>query len=177
VEFYKEKMLKENKGFYVNHDIVASVVRVIDSNDENLGQMPLSVAINLAAEQNLCLVQIAIKEDDTVICKILDYGKYMYEQSKKKKHKKKNNIVKEIRVNCNIDSHDLEVKKKKIISFLEKEYKVRFSMKLRGRERSREKELLVKFVIMLEDLESYAHWVSPKIEGQIISTMLNPIKV
>ena len=93
-------------------------------------------ALNLAAEKNLDLVKIAPQATPPV-CKIIDYGKYRFEQAKREKEAKKNQRVveiKEIRLSLNIDTHDFETKRNHAIRFLNDGNKVKVSIRVRGRE-------------------------------------------
>lgn len=120
----------------VNRDIVAETVRVIDDEGEQLGVLPLSEAVAMAEAKGLDLVQVAAKSDPPV-CKIMDYGKYKYEQSKKANAAKKRQHVmqiKEVKVRASTDTHDLETKLKLVRKFLGQGHKVKVSLRFRGRE-------------------------------------------
>lgn len=127
----------KNDGLRINHEIKSREVRIIDENGEQLGIFSLEDAINLANDKNLDLVEMSFNSENSV-CKIMDYGKYRYERLKKDKEnkkKQKNIVIKEIRVKPYIDKHDMETKINQIHKFLEKENKVKISMKLSGREK------------------------------------------
>lgn len=126
-----------SKGNQVNEEIREKEVRVIDSDGVQLGIMSTSAALQLAAEKKLDLVNVAPAAKPPV-CKILDYGKFRYEQQKKEKEaKKKQKItqVKEIRVSTFIEKHDLEVKANNAAKFLRDGDKVKVSLRFRGREK------------------------------------------
>ncbi len=119
-----------------NGNIRAQEVRVIDSDGSMIGIQPLSVAIAMAKEQELDLVEISPNAQPPV-CKILDYNKYVFEQSKKNKDaKKKQNKVtmKELRIKSRIAPHDLDVKLRQIEGFLKKKDMVRLVVVFHGRE-------------------------------------------
>lgn len=121
----------------INEEIRAREIRLIDENGSQLGMVSLNEALSLANERNLDLVEMSSNSNISV-CKIMDYGKYRYERLKKDKEnkkKQKNTVIKEIRVKPHIDTHDLETKIKQIEKFLEKEYKVKISLRLSGREK------------------------------------------
>ncbi len=127
---------KISKDMLVNEKIRAKEVRVIDPEGEQLGILPLKDALNLAREKNLDLVTVAPNAKPPV-CRIMDYGKYKYEQSKREKEaRKKQNIitVKEVKVRPNIDDHDLDVKVKNAQRFLSSGDKVKVTIMFRGRE-------------------------------------------
>ena len=121
----------------LNHDIAANEVRVVDdTTGEQLGVLPLNEAVAKAASKGLDLVLMAAKSNPPV-CKIMDYGKYKYEQSKKANLAKKRQHVmqiKEVKVGANTDVHDMEVKMRNAKKFLSQGNKVKVSLRFRGRE-------------------------------------------
>lgn len=121
----------------INHDIDAAEVRVVDdTTGEQLGVLSLREAVSKAAAKGLDLVLMAAKSNPPV-CKIMDYGKYKYEQSKKANLAKKRQHVmqiKEVKVGANTDIHDMEVKMKMAKKFLSQGNKVKVSLRFRGRE-------------------------------------------
>ncbi len=109
---------------------------MINQNGDNLGVVPFKEALEKAEEADLDLVQITDNATPPV-CKIRDYGKYTYEQEKKKQQSTKKNKageLKEVQLTFKISDHDLEVRKKRTIKFLDEGHKVRVRMRLRGRE-------------------------------------------
>lgn len=118
----------------INERIRARQVRVIDENGKQMGILDLQEALRKAKERNLDLVQVTTKVYPPV-CKILDQGKYLYQQKKKGKTKKAGEI-KGVRLSFGISMHDLETRVNQAQKFLEKGYKVRIEMKLRGRQRA-----------------------------------------
>jgi len=119
----------------VNNQIRARKVRVIDTDGKQLGILDLSEALRISQERNLDLVQVTEKVDPPV-CKIMDYGKYLYLQEKKKKKEKKGGVLKGIRISYNISPHDLETKVKMTEKFIKKGDKVKIELHLKGRERA-----------------------------------------
>ncbi|MCF6097039.1 translation initiation factor IF-3 [Thermovorax subterraneus] len=120
----------------VNYEIKAREVRVIDVDGRQLGIMPLKEALKLAQERQLDLVKVAPQAKPPV-CKIMDYGKYKYEQSKREKEARKNQkviSVKEIRMSPNIEEHDFQVRVKSALRFLDDGNKVKVTVRFRGRE-------------------------------------------
>lgn len=121
----------------MNERIRAKEIRVVGENGEQLGVLSVNEAIALANEKNLDLVEISPNATPPV-CKIMDYGKFKYEKTKKDKEnkkKQKNVVVKEIRIKPHIDEHDKDTKISQIEKFIAKEYKVKISLRLSGRER------------------------------------------
>ncbi|NBX73672.1 MAG: translation initiation factor IF-3 [Alphaproteobacteria bacterium] len=120
----------------MNAEIVAEKIRLIDEDGEQKGVMTPAEAMVFAQAAGLDLIEIAPQADPPV-CKILDYGKYKYEQQKKAAEaRKKQKVieVKEIKIRPTIDDHDFETKMKAAKGFLEEGDKVKITMRLRGRE-------------------------------------------
>ena len=125
--------------------------------------MNIEKALQISREHNLDLVQVTDKVDPPV-CKVMDYGKYLYQREKKEKNPKKTGLLKSIRIGFKTSPHDLETKAKAAEKFLKKGNKVRIEMKLRGREKALggiARQNLSKFV---KDIESK---IPIKIERQI----------
>jgi translation initiation factor IF-3 len=119
----------------VNNQIRAKKVRVIDPDGKNLGILSLEEALKKAQEKGLDLIQVTEKVEPPV-CKIIDYGKYLYSlQKKEKKASKTKEELKGLRLSFNISPHDTEVRVKKGEKFLKKGHKIKVEMILRGRER------------------------------------------
>lgn len=126
-----------NKEYPINNQIKAPQVRVIDENGHQLGIINLEKAIELAKACGLDLVQVTEKVDPPV-CKIVDYGKYLYSIAQKNKASKAKTkgVLKEIRLGINTSLHDLEVKAKLAVKFLQRGDKVKLRLQLRGREKT-----------------------------------------
>ena len=125
-----------SKELQINEEIRDKEVRVIGSDGSQLGIMPAAKALDLAAEKDLDLVKIAPQATPPV-CKIIDYGKYKFEQTKREKEARKNQHVvdiKEIRLSLNIDTHDFNTKVSHAMRFLKGGDKVKVSIRFRGRE-------------------------------------------
>lgn len=121
----------------INGFIRAKEIFVIDQNGGKRGIMSKREAIELAESLNLDLLQVGVQPDGLVIAKIVNYGKYKYEQQKKVKELKKNQVKtenKEIRLTVNIGEHDLDFKAKKAREFLLDGDRVKISLKFKGRE-------------------------------------------
>ena len=130
-------MLKiSKKELYINEEIRGKELRVIDSDGSQLGILSAQQALSLAEEKNLDLVMISPQAKPPV-CKIMDYGKYRFEQARREKEKRKNQKVvdiKEVRLSLNIDTHDFNTKLNHALKFLAKGDKVKVSIRFRGRE-------------------------------------------
>lgn len=124
------------KELQINENIRDDEIRVIDTDGAQLGIMSAKQAAQLAYDKNLDLVKISPRANPPV-CKILDYGKYRFEQSKREKEVRKNQHTvetKEIRLSLNIDVHDFNTKLKHGLKFLKSGNKLKVSIRFRGRE-------------------------------------------
>jgi len=159
----------------INRQIRAKEVQLIGENGEKLGIISLEKALEKAEEYNLDLVLVA-PNANPVVCKIMNYGKYKFEQAKKEKEaKKKQKVleVKEIRVTPNIEEHDFAFKAKNARKFLESGSKVKITVRFRGREVNNSKAgelVLNKFIENLEDISNVEK--KPKLEGRNMFTIL-----
>jgi translation initiation factor IF-3 len=153
-------------------------VRVIGSEGEQLGIMDTREARSLAESQGLDLVQVAATSDPPV-CKILDYGKFKYEEKKKQKVAKKKQIqieIKEIQLRPKTDVHDLDHKAKSAVKFLEEGDKVKVTVFYRGRELQHIQggwDTLNEFTARLQDKATIE--VMPKMEGRRLSCQFTPL--
>jgi translation initiation factor IF-3 len=117
----------------VNWQITHSKIMVISAEGSNLGVMTKDQAISEAKKQGLDLVQFSGEKSDIPVCKMVDYGKIKYQESKKqKKSHIFSNDIKEMRIGCNISQHDLEIKNRKVIEFLKNKHKVNYVLFLRA---------------------------------------------
>lgn len=163
----------------INRQIKANEVQVIGANGEKLGVYPFEKALELAEEQDLDLVLVAPNANPQV-CRIMNYGKYKFEQAKKEKEARKNQKVveiKEIRVSTNIGDHDFNFKCKNARSFLEAGNKVKISLRFRGREMNNMKigeNVLNKFVENLSDISTPEK--KPLLEGKTMFVILTKNK-
>ena len=162
----------------VNREIRALKVRVVTEKGEQLGVFSLQDALSKAQEMGLDLVEIAPKAAPPV-CKIIDYGKFRYQQTKREKTNKKathQTKVKEIKLKPNIDTHDLEIKTKRAIDFVEKGYKVKFTCMFRGREivfKENGMQVLEKICSSLEEVAQVE--APPKMYGRTLSMLVSPL--
>jgi len=120
----------------INEEIRDREVRLVDENGEQLGIVPARQAMALAEERGLDLVKIAPQAKPPV-CKLMDYGKYKFEQSKREREIRKNQkviTVKGVQLSATIDEHDIDVREKATIKFLQSGDKVKVSIRFRGRQ-------------------------------------------
>jgi translation initiation factor IF-3 len=162
----------------VNGKIRAREVRVIGIDGKQMGVMSLVDALNLARTNGVDLVEIAASATPPV-CRVVDYGKYRYEQAKKEKESKKHqhaSTVKEVQLSPRIDPHDLGVKTDHAIDFLCEDMKVKVTLKFRGREMQHTEfgfQVIKKF---LENIAPYGHPdFQPKLIGKGINVMISPL--
>lgn len=124
------------KDIQINEEIHDKELRIIGSDGQQLGIMSAKDALNLAEQNNLDLVKIA-PQSNPPVCKIMDYGKYRFEQAKREKEARKNQRVvdiKEVRLSLNIDTHDFNTKLNNALKFIKHGDKVKVSIRFRGRE-------------------------------------------
>ena len=153
----------------INGQIRAKEVQLISETGEKLGMVPLARALDLAGEKKLDLVLVS-PNSQIPVCKIMNYGKYKFEQSKKEKEAKKKQKVqetKELRITPNIEEHDFGFKSKNARKFLEDGNKVKITVRFRGRELNNVKmgeDVLNQFISELEDISVVEK--KPKLEGK-----------
>lgn len=153
---------------------------MIDTDGKQLGILPISKALQIADEKGLDLVEIAPQAKPPV-CKIIDFGKFQYEQQKRDKLQKKKQhvtILKEIRLHPNTDTHDFDFKARHAENFIKDGNKVKVSVIFKGRElayKDHGKELLIKFVERLKDVAKVENEI--KFEGRTMHTILTPLKM
>ncbi|WP_443750855.1 translation initiation factor IF-3 [Asticcacaulis solisilvae] len=164
-------------GPRINQDIKVPRVLLIDQNGEKQGIMPTSAALEAAEEAGLDLVEVSPTADPPV-CKILDYGKFRFQEQKKKAEaRKKQKVVeiKEIKLRPNIDIHDYEVKTKAMHRFFEEGDKVKVTLRFRGREMAHPElgmKLLQKVKADFEPTTRVEY--EPKMEGKQMIMILAP---
>src|SRR2546427_6141977 len=158
----------------INEQIRISPVRLIGANGEQLGVVPTSQAMEMAREANLDLVEVAAQERPPV-CKILDYGKFRYQQSRKTDKKVHQQKLKEIRVRPKTGDHDVETKINQARKFLEHKDKVLVNVLFRGRELQHIEEgqrIITGILEKLADLAKVEK--APSMEGKRMTAMLAP---
>ena len=153
-------------------------MRLIDENGEMLGVFPVKAAIEKAYDAGLDLVEVSPNADPPV-CKILDYGKYKYEQQKKAAEARKNQKtvdVKEVKIRPGIEQHDYQVKMKNARRFLEQGDKVKVTMRFRGREMAHQDIGMNLLAKMKEELAEISKTeLEPKLEGRQVIMILSPV--
>lgn len=163
------------KELTINEGIRAEEVRLISSTGDQLGVLPLQEALNNAYDQGLDLVLMSPGAKPPV-CKIMDYGKYRFEQSKREKEaRKKQNVIeiKEVRLSPSIEEHDINVRVKNARKFLKQGNKVKVSIRFKGRQMAHTKlgfDVMNDFAKRLED-ECVVE-TRPKLDGRNMMMML-----
>ncbi len=162
----------------VNGKIRAREVRIIGVDGQQVGVLSLADAINMARANGVDLVEIAPNATPPV-CRLVDYGKFRYEQSKKEKESRKHqhaNKVKEVQLSPSIDPHDFGVKLSHAIDFLCEDMKVKVTLKFRGREMAHKEIGFDRINQFLKDVAAYGHPdATPKLLGKGINVMISPL--
>ena len=154
-------------------------MRVIDNEGKQLGILPPFEALKLAREKNLDLVEVSATAQPPV-CRIMDFGKYLYEQEKKERAAKKHQkiiTVKEVKFRINVDEHDYEFKKNHVLRFLEDGDKVKATIFFRGREMTHTnlgREILDRLIKDIGDKGVVEF--RPRMEGNTLHAILAPKK-
>ena len=168
-----------SKELRINEEIRCKEVRLVDVEGEQLGVMAPRDAVKIAAEKGLDLVEVAPTANPPV-CRIMDYGKYKYEQAKKEREAKKNQhtiTVKEVKLRPSIEEHDFLTKAKNASKFLEGGDKVKVTIMFRGREITHPElgqDLCERFAAELDNVSKVEK--APKVEGRNMIMILAPHK-
>lgn len=163
----------------INDAIRVEKVRLIDDEGENRGEVRTDEALDIAARLNLDLVEVA-PEARPPVCRIMDYGKWRYEQEQKAKQARKHQstiTVKEIKFRPKIDPHDYETKKGHVLRFLKHKDKVKVTIMFRGRELmhpERGEAILLQLAEEVQDLAAIES--RPNLDGRNMIMMLAPLK-
>ncbi|WP_299876511.1 translation initiation factor IF-3 [uncultured Cocleimonas sp.] len=173
------KNIAKPKKNRVNDEINVPQVRLIDKDGENVGVVKTTDAMERAAVDSLDLVEI-VPTAEPPVCRIMDYGKFKFSQSKQKganKKKQKKTQVKEIKMRPGTDIGDYNIKLKKLIEFLQEGDKTKVTIRFRGREMAH-RELGMEMLKRVEkDLEEYGSVEQfPKMEGRQMIMVIGPIK-
>ena len=176
---FKSRQSSHSGSFVrVNGKIRAREVRVIASDGSQIGVISLAEAINMARAASLDLVEIASNATPPV-CRIVDFGKWRYEQAKKDRESKKNQHttqVKEVQLSPRIDPHDLGIKVSHAIDFLCEDNKVKLVLKFRGREMAHTEFGFQVIQRFLQEVSLYGHPdFQPKLVGRGITLMVSPL--
>jgi len=175
--YFPEVFPIANAVHQINEEILDKEVRLIGDQGEQLGIMSVDEALRIATEHELDLVKIAPGSNPPV-CKIMDYGKFRFEQAKKEKEAKKNQRVieiKEIRMSPGIDTNDFNTKLKNAQKFLNDGDRVKVSVRFRGREMAHTEigaDLLKDFAAQCTEIANMDK--APKLEGRNMSMFLSP---
>jgi translation initiation factor IF-3 len=164
-------------GPRVNEEINSLNVRLVDERGEMIGVVSRHDALARASQAGLDLVEVAANADPPV-CKILDFGKFKYEEQKRKneaRKKQKTIEVKEIKLRPGIDDHDYDVKMRSMIKFIDEGDKVKVTMRFRGRELAHQELGMNVLVRVRDDLEKVAKVEQlPRMEGRQMTMVLSP---
>jgi translation initiation factor IF-3 len=173
----KEDRAISTENFRINNQIRAREVRLITDTNENMGVVPLQQALQLASDRELDLVEVAPTADPPV-CKIMDFGKFLYERAKKEREARKLQKVvevKEIRLRPKTDDHHRGFKVKDARSWLEEGMKVKVRIRFRGREITYPeiaRDMLLEVAKDLEDIAIVEQF--PNMEGRTMLMVLAP---
>ncbi len=171
--------IAKNDGPRINEEITARTCRLIDADGSQLGLFGVNDAMKRAREHGLDLVEIAPNAEPPV-CKILDYSKFKYEQARKAKAARKNQVkieVKEMKFRPKIDVGDYETKKGHVLRFLKKGARVKITIMFRGREMAHPEQGRIVLDRLAEDLKPFATIEQkPLIEGRNMHMLVAPIK-
>ena len=170
----------KNKNTPINESIRAEEVMLIGANGEKVGLLQLSEALESARAASLDLVQVSPSSSKPVVCKLLDYGKHLFDKKKSNsssKTKVKRNTTKEIKFRPSTDVGDYNIKLKKIKSFILNGDKTKISVRFRGREILNSEmglKLLNKIKVELENIAQVDQ--DPSLEGRQLLMILSPLK-
>ncbi|MGM9401742.1 translation initiation factor IF-3 [Aliiroseovarius sp. KMU-71] len=165
-------------GPRINDRIRGPEIRLIGADGENVGVVPPARGLAMAQEAGLDLVEISPNANPPV-CKIMDFGKFKYEQQKREseaRKKQKTIEVKEVKFRPNTDTHDYDVKMRNVVKFLEKGDKVKVTLRFRGREMAHQnlgRELLLRVAEDIKELGKVENM--PKMEGRQMVMMIGPL--
>jgi translation initiation factor IF-3 len=166
-----------SKDHMINDEIRAKEVRLVGAEGEQIGIKPIREALQMAIDLNLDLVNVAPQAKPPV-CRIMDYGKFRYEQQKKEKEARKNQKIvdiKEVWFRSNIEEHDYQTKLRNVVKFLKDGDKVKCSVRYRGREIAHAaigQRILERVKVEVEELCTIER--QPKLEGRSMIMILAP---
>ena len=169
---------QRDTGPRINDRIRAPEIRLIGAEGENVGVVHPAKAMQMARDAELDLVEISPNANPPV-CKIMDYGKFKYEQQKRESEARKKQTtiqVKEVKFRPNTDTHDYEVKMRNVVKFLEKGDKVKVTLRFRGREMAHQnlgRELLERVAEDTKEIGKVENF--PKMEGRQMVMLIGPL--
>src|SRR5688500_12217321 len=176
----EQRFSREPRGtpeIRVNHRIRVPEVRVVADDGSNLGVLPTNEALRRAQERGLDLVEVNPKASPPV-CKILDFGKYKYEEKKKQREAKRKQTVvevKEIKIRPKTDDHDIDVKVRAIRKFIEQGNKVKVTCRFRGREIMHPQRAEMQLVLIVSKVEDMVNVEQrPTMEARTMAVLLAP---
>ena len=176
---WRYKTISTNKDLPINEEIKAPEVRLIGSNNEQLGVMKIEDARVYAQNNNVDLVLIAPTANPPV-CRAIDYGKFCFERDKREKEAKKKQVVvkvKEVQLSCRIEQHDFDTRVNQAKKFLAEGNKVKAVVRFKGREMAHTelgREVITRFQ---EALEGFGFSEKkPALDGRYMSIVLSPVK-
>ena len=175
--FYWRCITISAKNYLINEEIKCKEVRLSEADGTQLGIVPIEEALQMSIDRNIDLVLIAPQAKPPV-CKLMDYGKFVFEQNKKDKEVRKNQKVtsiKEVKLSPSIEEHDISYKQKNARKFLSGGDKVKVSIRFRGREMSYTslgEKVMTDFMADLEDVGTMER--KPKLEGRNMIMIIAP---
>src|SRR5881275_289882 len=162
------------EGPRINDEISSMRVRLVDERGQMVGVVGRGEAMDMASDAGLDLVEIAPNADPPV-CKILDFGKYKYEEQKKKNEARKKQKIIEVKLRPSIDDHDYDVKMRSMVKFIEEGDKVKVTMRFRGRELAHQELGMDVLMRVRGDLDEVAKVEQfPRMEGRQMTMVLSP---
>lgn len=169
--------MRISRDLRVNQAIRAREVRLIDDEGQQIGVVPVREALHMASERGLDLVEVA-PTASPVVCRIMDYGRFKYEQDKRDREARKKQhvmVIKELVMRPNIDQHDLRIRVKQGESFLRDGHKLKLTMRFRGREIVHSDLGMKTFRQVAEELSSVGQVESsPRQEGRTLNMVIAP---
>ena len=179
MQFWRTRLIAAGKQTRLNEDIIAAQVRLIGKEGEQIGVVPIEQAQQLALEAALDLVEI-VPTADPPVCRVMNYGKFLFEESKKRhsaKKKQKQIQIKEVKFRPGTEEGDYQVKLRNLIRFLEEGDKAKVTLRYRGREMAHQ-ELGVKLLKRIEaDLAELGVVEQfPRMEGRQMVMLIGPKK-
>lgn len=165
------------KDIRVNEGIRVREVRVVSSEGEQLGILPIQEALETARQRELDLVEVA-PEAQPPVCRIMDFGKYKYTQARRQKEARKKQTtiqVKEVKMGPKTEKHDFDFKVKHVRRFLEEGHKAKVTVRFRGREMAHTQlgwKMLQKMIEAVTDLATVES--NPRLEGRLLHIILSP---
>lgn len=172
--------MKSEKSYRINDKIKISPIILVDDKGDNLGSIPLFKAKEIALEKGLDLVEVSPSSRPPV-CKIMDFGKFRYEQEikeKRQRQSKKQTQIKEIRLSCGIEDHDLETKFNHMSNFLTSGHKVQVRLEFRRRENNHKQlgfAVLNRFLSKIPESQAVIS-KKPSMDGKYLSCLVEPAK-